>query len=71
MMQGNEKYSAISLFAYVILLFATSVIIIPIMGVSGAAISLLISSLLYNILLAILVYRLHGVISPLLTFSFA
>lgn len=70
MMQGNEKYSAISLFAYVILLFATSLVIIPILGVSGAALSLLISSLFYNILLAILVYKLHGVISPLLTFSF-
>jgi O-antigen/teichoic acid export membrane protein len=70
MMQGNEKYSAISLFTYVGLLFVTSVLIIPIFGVPGAALSLLISSLLYNILLAILVYRLHSVISPILTFSF-
>jgi O-antigen/teichoic acid export membrane protein len=70
MMQGNEKYSALSLFIYVILLFTTSILIIPTFGVAGAAISVLISGLLYNILLAILVYKLHGVISPLLTFSF-
>jgi O-antigen/teichoic acid export membrane protein len=68
MMQGNEKYSALSLFIYVILLVATSILIIPPLGVAGAALSVLISSLLYNILLAILVYKLHGVISPLLTF---
>ncbi|HSZ87704.1 MAG TPA: oligosaccharide flippase family protein, partial [Puia sp.] len=71
MMQGNEKYSALSLFVYVILLLTTSLLIIPTLGVAGAAISVLISSLLYNILLAILVYKLHGVISPLLTFSFS
>jgi O-antigen/teichoic acid export membrane protein len=68
MMQGKEKYAALSLFIYLIILFITSILIIPVMGITGAAISVCISILLYNIILAVITYRLSGVISPFLSF---
>jgi O-antigen/teichoic acid export membrane protein len=68
MMQGSERYSVIGLFIYLMMLFLTSMLTIPLMGVSGAAISVLVSSLVYNAILAIFTYRLHGVVSPWLTF---
>lgn len=68
MMQGKEKYSAICLAVYVLVLLLSSILLIPAMGITGGAIAMLISCLVYNILLAILAYRLSGVISPFFRF---
>jgi O-antigen/teichoic acid export membrane protein len=64
MMQGKEKYSAICLLVYVLVLLLSSAWLIPVMGITGGAIAMLISCLVYNIVLSVLVYRLSGVISP-------
>jgi O-antigen/teichoic acid export membrane protein len=68
MMQGKEKYSAICLGIYVLVLFLSSVLLIPAMGITGGAIAILVSCLVYNIVLSVLTYRLSGVISPFLRF---
>jgi O-antigen/teichoic acid export membrane protein len=64
MMQDREKYSAVCLLVYVVMLAATSWWLIPVGGISGGALAILISSVGYNILLAVVVYRVCGVRSP-------
>lgn len=64
MMQDREKYSAVCLLLYVLVLLATSWWLIPGYGITGGAMAILISSAVYNILLAIVTYRLFGVCSP-------
>jgi O-antigen/teichoic acid export membrane protein len=64
MMQDREKYSAGCLLIYIVLLAATSWWLIPVGGISGGALAILISSAGYNILLAVVVYRVCGVRSP-------
>lgn len=64
MMQGKEKLSAIALFVYVILLTVLSRILIPIQGVTGAALAMLISNVIYNILLSWYAKNHTGVVSP-------
>ncbi len=66
--QGRERYSAICLLAYVILLAVTSWLLIPVSGITGGALAILLSSAGYNILLAIVVYRLYGIYSPFFSF---
>jgi O-antigen/teichoic acid export membrane protein len=63
MMQGREKYSALCLTVYVVLLAVTSRWLIPAGGITGGALAILISSAGYNLLLAIIVYRMYGVCS--------
>ena len=65
MMQGKEKLSAIALLIYVILLTVLSSILIPVKGISGAALAMLISNVVYNILLAVYAKRYTGVSAPL------
>jgi O-antigen/teichoic acid export membrane protein len=64
MMQGKEKYSAICLLVYVVLLAGTSRLLIPSGGITGGALAILISNAGYQLLLAVLVYRLYGICSP-------
>jgi O-antigen/teichoic acid export membrane protein len=70
MTQGRERYSAICLLVYVILLGVTSFLLIPVSGITGGALAILLSSAGYNILLAIVVYRLYGICSPFFSFFF-
>lgn len=64
MMQGREKYSALCLLVYVLLLALTSRLLIPAGGITGGALAILISNACYQLLLAVLVYRLYGICSP-------
>lgn len=65
MMQGKEKLSAIALLVYVILLAILSRLLIPVQGITGAALAMLISNVVYNILLAVYAKRHTGVSAPL------
>jgi O-antigen/teichoic acid export membrane protein len=64
MMQDREKYSAGCLLFYVGMLAGTSWWLIPAAGITGGALAILISSSAYNILLAVVLYRVCGVRSP-------
>jgi O-antigen/teichoic acid export membrane protein len=68
MMQGREKYSAYCLFVYVVVLIASSRLLLPSMGVTGGALAILISSFVYNGLLNVLTYRIYGICTPFLAF---
>jgi O-antigen/teichoic acid export membrane protein len=68
MTQGRERYSAFCLLLYVLLLALTSWLLIPVYGITGGALAILLSSAGYNILLAIIVYRLYGICSPFFSF---
>ena len=68
MTQGRERYSAFCLLVYVVLLAVTSWLLIPVSGITGGALAILLSSAGYNILLAVIVYRLYGICSPFFTF---
>lgn len=63
MMQGRERYSALCLLVYVGILAVTSRLLIPVWGITGGALAILISSGVYNGLLAIVVYRVYGIVS--------
>jgi len=65
MMQGKEKLSAIALLVYVLLLTILSRLLIPVQGITGAALAMLISNVVYNILLAVYAHRHTGVSAPL------
>lgn len=65
MMQGKEKLSAIALLVYVLLLAVLSRLLIPVQGITGAALAMLISNMVYNILLAAYAHRHTGVSAPL------
>jgi O-antigen/teichoic acid export membrane protein len=65
MMQGKEKLSAIALLVYVTLLTVLSCMLIPTQGITGAALAMLISNIVYNILLAVYAQRYTGVSAPL------
>jgi O-antigen/teichoic acid export membrane protein len=64
MMQGKERTSAICLVLYVGLLALTSALLIPVSGITGGALAILVSSAGYNGLLAVIVYRQYGICSP-------
>jgi O-antigen/teichoic acid export membrane protein len=64
MMQDHEKYSAGCLLLYLGMLAGTSWWLIPAGGITGGALAILISSAAYNILLAVVMYRVCGVRSP-------
>jgi O-antigen/teichoic acid export membrane protein len=64
MMQGKEKLSAIALLVYVLLLAILSRLLI-VHGITGAALAMLISNVVYNILLAVYAHRHTGVSAPL------
>jgi O-antigen/teichoic acid export membrane protein len=61
MMQGRENYAAVCLTVYVVLLALTSRWFIPHDGITGGALAILVSSAAYNLLLAVIVYRLYGI----------
>jgi O-antigen/teichoic acid export membrane protein len=65
MMQGKEKFSAIALLVNVLLLAVLSRLLIPAQGITGAALAILISNVVYNILLAVFAHRHTGVSAPL------
>ncbi|WP_431216058.1 hypothetical protein ACQ86N_16300 [Puia sp. P3] len=64
MTQGGEKYSALCLLAYVLIQAVSSCILLPVAGLAGGALAVLLSSICYNILLAVVCYRTTGVSSP-------
>ena len=68
MMQDREKHSAVCLLVYVLVLVLASRWLIPIAGITGGAIAIFIGSLVYNLLLAIVTYRLCGIRSPFFAF---
>ena len=68
MMQDKEKYSAVCLLVYVLVLLATSRLLIPSGGITGGALAILLSSAVYNLLLAVVTYRLTGIRSPFFSF---
>jgi len=68
MMQDREKYSAGCLLVYVLILSAASRWLIPVAGLTGGALAILIGSLVYNIMLAVVLWRLCKVRSPWLAF---
>jgi O-antigen/teichoic acid export membrane protein len=70
MMQDREKYSVACLLLYVTMLAATSWWLIPGRGITGGALAILISSAVYNFVLAVVVYRVCGVRSPFLGWLF-
>ncbi|HUP12749.1 MAG TPA: polysaccharide biosynthesis C-terminal domain-containing protein, partial [Niastella sp.] len=55
----------IALLVYVLLLAALSRLLIPIQGITGAALAMLISNIVYNILVAVYARRYTGVSAPL------
>jgi O-antigen/teichoic acid export membrane protein len=61
----KEKLSAIALLVYVLLLAVLSRLLIPVQGITGAALAMLISNVVYNILLAVYAHRHTGVSAPL------
>jgi O-antigen/teichoic acid export membrane protein len=67
-MQDKEKYAVMALVVYVAALLITNLLLVPVMGMNGGMISVLISSLIYNLVLGIMAYRLCGVVSPALLF---
>jgi len=66
MMQDRERYAAGCLFAYVAMLAGASWWLIPVAGITGGALAILLSNAAYNVLLAVVVYRSCGVRSPFL-----
>jgi O-antigen/teichoic acid export membrane protein len=68
MMQGWEKYSALCLLVYILILVAACCILLPIAGITGGALAILIGSLFYNLLLAVVNYRTTGICSPFFSF---
>lgn len=67
MMQGRERSSAFCLLVYVVLLALAGRWLIPVAGVTGGALSILIGSAGYNVLLAVVVYRMYGICSPFIS----
>jgi O-antigen/teichoic acid export membrane protein len=66
MMQDREKYAAVCLVGYVLVLAGMSRWLIPVYGITGGAVAILISSGVYNISLAIVTWRVCGIGSPLI-----
>lgn len=67
-MQDKEKYAVMALVIYVAALLLTNILLVPVLGMNGGMISVLISSLVYNLVLGIMAWRLCGVVSPALLF---
>jgi O-antigen/teichoic acid export membrane protein len=65
MMQGKEKLSALALLVNATLLTVLSRLLIPVQGITGAALAMLISNVVYNILLSVYAYHHTGVVAPL------
>jgi len=68
MTQGRERYSAIGMGVYVLALLAGSRLMLPVAGITGGALAILASSLLYNVLLNVWLYRFYGICTPFLSF---
>jgi O-antigen/teichoic acid export membrane protein len=68
MTQGKERFSAFCLAGYVAVLLVTSRLLIPLQGITGGALAILISSAAYNGALNILIYRIYGIATPFLYF---
>jgi O-antigen/teichoic acid export membrane protein len=68
MMQDRERYSAYGMGVYVLALFISSRLLLPVAGITGGALAILISSFLYNVLLNVWVYRFYGMVTPFLSF---
>lgn len=68
MMQDREKYAAVCLLVYVVVMLVASWLLIPVAGITGGALAILISSFVYNFLLAIVTWRLCRIRSPFFGF---
>jgi len=53
---------------YVLALLISSRLLLPVAGITGGALAILVSSLLYNALLNVWVYRFYGICTPFLSF---
>ena len=62
-MTGNEKDTLKGLISSAILSALFNAILIPPFGIVGAAISMALGSVTWNVILAILLYRRHGLIA--------
>jgi O-antigen/teichoic acid export membrane protein len=68
MMQNRERQAVLALGVHVVVLLVANLLLIPVLGITGGALALLIACLIYNLVLAVMVYRFCGVISPFFTF---
>jgi O-antigen/teichoic acid export membrane protein len=68
MMQNQEKQAVRCLVIYVVLLTVLNLLLVPVWGITGGAVSMLVGTLVYNGLLAVQAYRISGVCSPFLSF---
>lgn len=64
LMQGKEKLSTFAMLLYVIMLTILSRVLIPVQGITGAALAMLISTVIYNIIIAVYARKHLGVLSP-------
>jgi O-antigen/teichoic acid export membrane protein len=67
-MMNKEKYATLALLIYVIVLLAGNLILVPVFGINGGTMGVIIGSLTYNGVLAFMAYRSCGVGSPYLLF---
>ena len=67
-MMDKEKYATLALLIYVIVLLAGNLILVPLFGINGGTLGVIIGSLTYNGVLAFMAYRYCGVLSPYLLF---
>jgi O-antigen/teichoic acid export membrane protein len=65
-MMDKEKYATLALLIYVIVLFAGNLLLVPVWGINGGTLGVIIGSLAYNGVLAFMAYRFCGVLSPCL-----
>jgi O-antigen/teichoic acid export membrane protein len=68
MMQNREKQAVLALAVHVVILLIANLLLIPVFGITGGALALLIACLVYNLLLAVMAYRFCGVLSPFFAF---
>jgi O-antigen/teichoic acid export membrane protein len=70
MMQGKERYAGWLLFVNVVVLAVLSSVLIPLYGIAGAGLAMLICMMLYGMLLAFFAKRYAGVGLPFLPAAF-
>ena len=64
MMQDKEKQAAFCLLAYVLFLLVLSRLLIPVSAITGGALAMLLSSIFYNLLLTIVLWRTTKISPP-------
>ena len=68
-MAGHERVTALGVAVSVVVTIAASIVLIPLMGINGAALGTLLGMITWNFLLAVLCYRRLGIWTPVLGIS--